>query len=185
MKIIKILSLACCLGYFAFGASEVYYIKATGEFGKNLSEVAKQYAKDNNANVDIFVDEDPRHYKDTRVLKLGVNKRGHYSTSLGKELYEKNCMSCHGEDMQKRPSGTTALKNMSAEDIEGSVISYRTDNEFGGSNKILMRDVARKISNSDLGAIIHYIKGEDAYSSDIEYENKPVSTEKKQGSYLR
>lgn len=185
MKKFTSLSLACLFVASAFAANEVYYIKANGEFGKQLSEIAKQYANDNNTKVEIFVDEDPRKYKDTRILKTGVNKKGHYSASLGKELYEKDCASCHGINAEKR-IGKTALKDMSAKDIEDSMIMYRSDSSFGGSMRTVMQNKAKTISNSNLGAIIAHLKGKDAFASEInESENKPVSTQKQQGSYLR
>lgn len=186
MKILKTLSLICSISSFLLASNEIYFIKATGEFGKNLSELAKRYAKDNQNSVEIFIDEDPRVYKDTRIIKAGVNKKGRYSQSLGKELYESKCSSCHGNAMQKRPSGTTPLKNMSAVDIEDSIIAYRNDPEFGKSTKAIMQGISKTITNAELGAIIFYIKGKDAYvNENIEQENKPVSTQKSQGSYLR
>ncbi|MGG7074300.1 c-type cytochrome [Campylobacter sp. 9BO] len=186
MKIFATLSLACILGVSAFGASEVYYIRANGEFGKQLSEMAKNYAKDNNQKVDIFVDEDPRVYKDTRILKTGVDrKRGRYSVSLGKEIYDAKCASCHGEQAEKRVGGIKPLKDQSAEDIEDAMVSYRSNTEFGGSMRSVMQNIAKTASNNDLGAIIAYLKGKDAYINEQYEANKPVSTEKKQGSYLR
>ncbi|MCR4942566.1 MAG: c-type cytochrome [Campylobacter sp.] len=186
MKKILSLSLACFFGVGAFAASEVYYIRANGEFGKQLSQMAKDYAKNNNAHVDVFVDEDPRVFKDTRIIKSGVDRKGRYSVSLGKEVYMKDCASCHGQAAEKRMGGLPALKDMSAEDIEDSMISYRNDTEFGGSMRSVMQTKARALSNNNLGAIIAYLKGKNAFASEENLdENRPVSTEKKQGSYLR
>lgn len=186
MKILRKISMLCCFSLFAFGANEVYFIKASGELGKEIAQMAKEYAQKNGTNVEIFIDEDPRKYKDTRLIKAGVNKRGRYSASLGKELYEAKCASCHGTDIQKRPSGTTMLKDMDAKDIEDSIISYRSDSEFGKSTRSVMQNIAKSITNADLGAIIFYIKGKDAYADEaIEVENQPVSTQKSRGSYLR
>lgn len=184
MNIFKFLVLVCALVCVSFAASEVYYIKANGEFGKELADMAKAYAKDKNKNIEVFVDEDPRKYKDTRILSIGVNHRGNYSMSLGKELYEQNCATCHGIEAKKRPGGSTPLYKMSAKDIEDSIIAYRNDPDFGGSMKSVMTIQANQISNSDLGAIITYLKGKDAYK-DEKKVNTPVSTELKQGSYLR
>lgn len=186
MKILKKISILCCFSLFSFGANEVYFIKADGEFGKEIAQIAKEYAQKNGKSVEIFVDEDPRKYKDTRLIKAGVDKRGRYSASLGKELFETKCAPCHGTDMQKRPSGTTMLKDMDAKDIEDSIISYRSDSSFGKSTRSVMQNIAKSITNSELGAIIFYIKGKDAYANDVaEVENQPVSTQKSRGSYLR
>ena len=160
MKNIKISFLACFLVANAFAASQVYYIEARGEFGKELAEMAKKQANDRNEKVNVYVDEDPRRYKDNRILKFGVDRKGRYSVSLGKELYEKQCASCHGESADKRPFGSTPLKNM-------------------------MQNQAKIVSNNDLGAILAYLKGKDALADQDTNENKPVSTETKQGSYLR
>lgn len=185
MKLFGLFTLTCAFTALAF-ATEVYYIKASGEFGKELANMAKEYAKDKNQIVDVYVDDDPRVYKDTRVFKLGVNRNANYSQSLGKELYEKECASCHGIDANKRPSGAKELSKLSAKEIEDSVIAYRNDTEFGGSMRHVMRNVATRISNSNLGAIVFYLKGKDAYAGEADNEgNQPVSTEKKQGSYLR
>ncbi|MEH1010357.1 cytochrome c [Campylobacter concisus] len=119
------------------------------------------------------------------MLKFGVDRKGRYSVSLGKELYEKQCASCHGESADKRPFGSTPLKNMDAKDIEDSIISYRSDSSFGGSGKNVMQNQAKIVSNNDLGAILAYLKGKDALADQDTNENKPVSTETKQGSYLR
>ena len=176
MKSIKISFLACFLVANAFAASQVYYIEARGEFGKELAEMAKKQANDRNEKVNVYVDEDPRRYKDNRILKLGVDRKGRYSVSLGKELYE---------NADKRPFGSTPLKNMDAKDIEDSIISYRSDSSFGGSGKNVMQNQAKILSNNDLGAILAYLKGKDAFAEQDTNENKPVSTQTKQGSYLR
>lgn len=168
-----------------YAKSEVYFIKASGEFGKNLSELAKKYADENGNKVEIFIDEDPRVHKDTRKFKIGVDKKANYSHSLGKELYQAKCQSCHGENFDKRPGGTEPLSKLSAKDIEDTIIIYRTDSSYGKSTRTVMQNIAKNINNSDLGAIIAYIKGKDAFSATNEEENKPVSTQKKRGSYLR
>lgn len=105
--------------------------------------------------------------------------------SLGAELYAKQCKSCHGENAEKRVGGIKPLKDQTAQDIEDAIISYRVNSEFGGTMRGVMQNIAKTTSNNDLGAIIAYLKGKDAYAGEIEQENKPVSTEKKQGSYLR
>lgn len=181
MNIFKVLFLTSAFLELSFATSQVYYIKANGEFGKELTDMAKAYAKNKNKNIEVFIDEDPRRYKDNRVLKIGVNHRGNYSISLGKELYEKTCATCHGVDATKRPGGTTSLSKMSAKDIEDSIIAYRNDPEFGGSMRSVMVIQANRVSNADLGAIITYLKGKDAYK-DEKRANTPVSTELKQGS---
>ena len=68
MKNIKISFLACFLVANAFAASQVYYIEARGEFGKELAEMAKKQANNRNEKVNVYVDEDPRRYKDNRIL---------------------------------------------------------------------------------------------------------------------
>ena len=45
--------------------------------------------------------------------------------------------------------------------------------------------VYREISIGSIGAILAYLKGKDALADQDTNENKPVSTETKQGSYLR
>ncbi|MCD8213004.1 MAG: c-type cytochrome [Campylobacter sp.] len=185
MKIFKISFLACLFAASLFGASQVYYIQAYGDFGKELAETATKQANERNEKIQVFIDEDPRKYKDNRILKFGVDRKGRYSVSLGKELYEKQCKSCHGENADKRPYGATPLKDMNAQDIEDSIISYRSDMSFGGNGKLIMQNQAKITTNNDLGAILAYLKGKDAFVEQDDQENKPVSTEKKQGSYLR
>lgn len=184
MNIFKVSFLACAFFGVSFAASQIYYIKASGDLGKEIADMAQAYAKDKNKNIEVFIDEDPRRYKDTRILSIGVNHRGNYSLSLGKELYMKTCAACHGEDATKRPGGATPLSKMSAKDIEDSIIAYRNDPEFGGSMRSTMKIQANQVSNADLGAIIAYLKGKDAYKDELK-TNTPVSTELKQGSYLR
>jgi putative cytochrome c family protein len=48
-----------------------------------------------------------------------------------------------------------------------------------------MQNQAKILSNNDLGAILAYLKGKDAFTEQDTNENKPVSTQTKQGSYLR
>ena len=48
-----------------------------------------------------------------------------------------------------------------------------------------MQNQAKIVSNNDLGAILAYLKGKDALTDQDTNENKPVSNETKQGSYLR
>ena len=53
------------------------------------------------------------------------------------------------------------------------------------AGKNVMQTKAKIVSNNDLGAILAYLKGKDALADQDTNENKPVSTETKQGSYLK
>lgn len=167
-----------------------YVIEAKGEFGKELKELAQKYAKDKNASVKIYEKESnstSNEKKSTSLgfINIGVNKNKVYNISKGEKLYNENCKHCHGENGNSRAMGVSKrLSKLSAEDISAAMSAYNSDPTYGGRLKYLMRPMAERMSYNEIGAIIAYLKGNNAFekvqNKDDDVNAKPTS----QGTYL-
>lgn len=184
-KVLKIVSLLF-VSSVVF-AEDTYVIEAKGEFGKELESLIQKYAKDQNLSINTYKrSQAPINQND--IINVGVNKNYTYDIKNGKELYMANCFSCHGEKGTKKAMGTSKrLSQMEAGEIELSFRAYQIDSDHGGNYRNLMKPVAFKTTNSELGAIIAYLKGENALKNEI-LENKNIDTKTPtttQGSYLK
>ena len=187
MKFMHFSLLACLLTFSLNAADEPSYIfEAKGEFAKELKSLVEKYSKDENISINVY-EKAPETDSGGKFLNIGVDSKRRYSVEKGRELYAKNCASCHGEDGSKRAYGSSEkLTNISAEAIEAAFSGYLNDSEYGGNMRNLMKTVAAKTTYNDLGAIIAFLKGKDALlSSDSSTENSDVSTTPTQGSYLK
>lgn len=168
-------------------ANDSYIIEAEGEFGKELKALVEKHAKDNNLSVKIHQNNQKvqNDESDDRFLNIGVNKNATYNSIKGKELYEKNCKACHGDNGTKRAMGVSErLSDMSGDDIADSMAGYRGDAQYGGRLKYLMAPIAVRMSLSDLGHIIAYLKGDNAFAISEDENENIKTTPTKQGSYL-
>lgn len=171
-------------------ANDSYIIEADGEFGKELKALVEKHAKDNNLSVKVYENSNkqPSKFKDDeddRFINIGINKNANYNSDKGKELYDKNCKSCHGDKGTKRAmSVSERLSDMSGDDIADSMAGYRGDAQYGGRLKYLMRPIAIKMSLKDLGHIIAYLKGDNAFAIDEDENDDIKTTPTTQGSYL-
>lgn len=171
-------------------AQDSYIIEANGEFGKELKSLVEKHAKDNNLSVKIYEknSQQSSQYDDddnSRFINIGVNKNASYNSNKGKELYEKNCKSCHGEKGTIRAMGVSErLSDMSGDDIADTMAGYRGDAQYGGRLKYLMQPIAVRMSLNDLGHIIAYLKGDNAFAIDDSENNDIQTTPTEQGSYL-
>nr|WP_314399679.1 c-type cytochrome [uncultured Campylobacter sp.] len=111
-------SLLACLCIFSFAADEPSYIfEAKGEFAKELKSLVEKYSKDENISINVY-EKAPETDSGGKFLNIGVDSKRRYSVEKGRELYAKNCASCHGEDGSKRAYGSSEkLTNISAEAI--------------------------------------------------------------------
>lgn len=174
---------ACSLLFSA--DNDKYVIEAKGEFGKELKNLVEKYAKDENVSINVYQKDDSN---DGRLLNIGVNKNQNFNIKAGEIAYNKNCLHCHGEKGEKRAMGASQkLSEMSAEDIEANFSEYGSDPEFGGKLKYIMQPYAKKISYRDLGNIIAYLKGENAFVIDDENSGNTdiQTTPTEQGTYLK
>ncbi len=74
---------------------------------------------------------------------------------------------------------------MSAEDIEAAINSYSNDGNYGGNQRNVMQTEAQRISYRDLGNVIAYLKGENAFLNKENLGNGDISTKPTtQGTYL-
>ncbi|WP_033915687.1 c-type cytochrome [Campylobacter sputorum] len=168
-------------------ATETYVIEAKGEFGKELQNLIQKYAKDQNVSINTY-ERSQAPASTGGGISFGVNTNYTYDVNRGEELYKANCFSCHGEKGTKRAMGTSKkLSQISAEEIESSFRAYQVDSDHGRNYRDLMRPVAFKTSNSELGSIIAYLKGPNALQkSGAKNENKDIqTTPTPQGSYLK
>lgn len=169
--------------------NDSYIIEADGEFGKELKALVEKHAKDNNLSVKVYENSNKQSSKfddeDDRFINIGINKSASYNSDKGKELYEKNCQSCHGQKGTKRAmSVSQRLSDMSGDDIADSMAGYRGDAQYGGRLKYIMRPIAVRMSLKDLGHIIAYLKGDNAFAIDEDENENIKTTPTNQGSYL-
>ncbi|WP_172201239.1 cytochrome c [Campylobacter sp. RM16188] len=185
MHFIKFVFLVSFVFCFTLNSDEPSYVfEARGEFAKELKSLVEKYSKDENISINVY--EKKAQDNDGKFLNIGVDNSRKYSVEKGRELYIKNCASCHGSDGNKRVHGSEKLTKLSAEDIEIAFSGYLNDPSYGGSARELMKMVAARITYKDLGSIIIFLKGKDAL--DYKYnsqENSDVSTKPTQGSYLK
>lgn len=184
----KVLTIASLLLISSIGfAEETYVIEAKGEFGKELQSLIQKYAKDQNVSITTY-ERSKAPDSSSGGISFGVNKNYTYDSSRGEELYKANCFSCHGDKGTKRAMGASRrLSEIDAGEIEASFRAYQADSDHGGSYRDLMRTVAFKTTNSELGAIIAYLKGSNALrKEDSKQENSTIQTSPTpQGSYLK
>ena len=187
MKFMRFSLLACLFAFSLDAADEPSYIfEAKGEFAKELKSLVEKYSKDENISINVY-EKAPETDSGGKFLNVGVDSKRKYSVERGRELYAKNCASCHGEDGNKRAYGASEkLTKISAENIEAAFSGYLNDSDYGGNMRNLMKTVAAKTTYKDLGAIIAFLKGKDAllYKDNVQ-ENTDVSTTPAQGSYLK
>lgn len=164
--------------------NETYVIEANGEFGKELQELVKKHANENNVSVNTYKKQGEE--KSDSFISVGINKNQKFSIEKGLIAYENNCKSCHGEKGNTRAMGVSRkLSELSAEEIESQVRAYAIDAEYGERTRFVMQPFARKVSSKELGNIIAYLKGTESFKQD-ENENDDVQTKPtKQGTYLQ
>lgn len=157
----KFILLGCILGII--WAEDTYVIEAKGEFGKELSELVKKHAEDQNMSVNTYQKDENSSNLDINTSNLDQNTAQNEELyKKGEKLYASNCKSCHGEMGTKKALNVSKrLSDMSGEDIKMAVESYFGDDEYGGRLKRTMQLYAAKINGEQLKAIIYYLKKED------------------------
>ena len=145
MKFMHFSLLACFFAFSLNAADESSYIfEAKGEFAKELKSLVEKYSKDENISINVY-EKAPEADSGGKFLNIGVDSKRRYSVEKGRELYAKNCASCHGEDGNKRAYGVSEkLTKVSAESIEAAFSGYLNDTDYGGSMRNLMKSVAAK-----------------------------------------
>lgn len=182
--------LAATLTALLFGADEAgYYIEAQGEFGKELETLVNKYkAQDANVSINIYKnkpDDTASDGRKRRFINIGVDKSQNFDMAKGEEIFLKRCASCHGNKGEKRAHGVSRpIKDLSAQEINDSIIAYANDPDYGGEKRHIMKPFAVSINYRDLGDVISYLRGENAFVYTQE-GNSPISRKPtEQGTYL-
>ena len=179
------LAMALCVAIF--GADESgYVLEADGEFGKELEALVNKY--EGNATVRVTKRKEDKSTKDgrsKRLINIGVDKGQDFNLARGEELYLAKCAHCHGEKGEKSAYGESRkLKDMSAQQITDAIIGYANNPQYGGDKNNIMQPFAVAVNYRDLGDIISYIKGENAFVYTNE-ANQPISRKPTaQGTYI-
>lgn len=163
-----------------------YVIEAKGDFGRELKALVEKYAADENVSINVYK-KAPQDEDNGGFINIGVDKNRQYNASRGEALYNQHCLQCHGEKGSKRAMGVSErLNKMSGEDIAASMSAYNSDPDFGGQLKYVMAPMAKNVSFKQVGDIIAYLKGDNAFViEDTTDDNSDISTKPtKQGSYL-
>ncbi|CUU90714.1 c-type cytochrome [Campylobacter hyointestinalis] len=162
-----------------------YVIEAKGDFGRELKALVEKYAADENVSINVY----KKAPQDSSggFINIGVDKNRGYNAARGEALYNENCLHCHGEKGTKRAMGVSErLSKMSGEDIAASMSAYNSDPDFGGQLKYVMQPMAKNVNFSQVGDIIAYLKGDNAFVKQDENQNSDISTKpSSQGSYLQ
>lgn len=77
------------------------------------------------------------------------------AASDGPTIY-KSCAACHGADGSKSAGGTHPLMGQSAADVVKKLEGYAAGT-YGGAQKALMANIAKKHSAEDMKAVADYI----------------------------
>lgn len=179
--------LAAALCAALFGANEGgYVLEADGEFGKELEALVNKY--DGNATVRVTKRKEDTSTKDgrsRRLINIGVDKGQDFNLARGEELYLAKCAHCHGEKGGKSAYGASRkLNEMSAQQINDAIIGYANNPQYGGESRHIMQPFAVSVNYRDLGDIISYVKGENAFVYTNE-ANQPISRKPtEQGTYI-
>lgn len=157
---------------------DTYVIEAKGDFGRELKELVEKHAND---DVNVY-QKTSNGLKNTKTLS--------YAKEQGKKLYNTNCIDCHGEMGTKRSYATAKkLSQMTPDDIYYSFRAYVSDPSYGSSTgRISMTPVASRISDTELGYIIAYLKDDTTYvwGSSKPKQNTNISRNPtSQGTYLK
>ena len=76
----------------------------------------------------------------------------------GEAKYKASCAGCHGADGAQSAGGTTPLKDLDAGEIQKRLKGY-ADGSFGGAQKAVMENVAKKLSPEEISALADYAGG--------------------------
>jgi len=172
-------SLLLIFSVFIHASDDTYVFEAKGAFAKELKALIDKYSKEGKIEAKVYK-KSPRE----KSIIGSILGGGDGYTKSGKELYMKNCASCHGEKGEKYAgAGSRPLINMSEEDIITALEKYKRDEHFGGSMKMLMYDVAVPLRGVEMEEIAAYIKGKSSPSQSMESDYE--ESEEETSSYLK
>ncbi|CAM4182512.1 c-type cytochrome [Campylobacter armoricus] len=96
------------------------------------------------------------------LLTYTFNDNVSYDLTKAKDIYFKNkCNTCHGDNGEKNSYGKKAIKNLSPEEIKGSLKDFANGYyKNNNSENIQMSIYAKQLSDDDMNHIIAYLKGQ-------------------------
>ncbi len=167
-------SLLFIFSTFALSADDTYVFEAKGEFAKDLKALVEKYSKEGKIEAKVYK-------KDDSII--GSIFGNNDTNTNGKEVYTKKCSSCHGVKGEESPSPEAkSMTNMSRDEIELAIRSYRNDSTYGGSMKMLMQTSIIGLKSSELNAIINFVHGKNMNNKQID---KNQNSNTPQTSYLK
>ncbi|MDY6135551.1 cytochrome c [Campylobacter lanienae] len=158
---------------------DTYTIEADGKFGKELRDLIVKHAKENNVSVRIYEKSDSPKKEPAKATNTISQKVATDNNTKGKELYDKQCKSCHGDKGSKNAMGVSKkLSDISAKEMADALANYRNDPKYGGKLKHLMAPVAKRLNPQDQSDIIAYLKDNKSDTDKV----KPLQTPTDQSS---
>ncbi len=160
LKVLLSVSILCA---FSFGADKetTYVFKAKGEFAKELKQLMKKHEKD--GKVEIYEEKPdyynaPRYKQRTVVDSILGNEEIYGNIRYGERLYDKTCYRCHGKkaDKSSYPSARV-LNTLTKDQLFDAMRAYKTDSDYGGFAKFVMREQAIPLSDDDMASLATYI----------------------------
>ncbi len=178
-KFLTSLLIIISISVTVFAKDDTYVFEAKGAFAKELKALIDKYSKEGKIEAKVY----KKSPRDKSIIGSILGGGDGYTKS-GKELYMKNCASCHGEKGEKfAGAGSRPLINMSEEDIVTALENYKRDEHFGGPMKMLMYDIAVPLRGVEIEEIAAYIKGKSSPSQSVESDEE--ESEEETSSYLK
>ncbi len=193
---LRVLLSVAILFAFSFGAEEekTYVFKAKGKFAEELKQLMKKHEKE--GKVEIYEDKPdyynaPRHKERSIIGSLLGNEEIYGDIKRGKRLYDKSCYRCHGKKADKSTYiSARVLNTLSKDQLYDTIRAYKTDSNYGGFAKIVMREQAIGLPDDDIASLATYIYSlshsrKDALEPLNKQEEVEIKKQGVQGTYLK
>ena len=167
-------------------SEETYTFTAKGEFAKELKALMEKYEKDGKVEInEIKVDESAG--EDGFIDGLLSGKARAADLTLGKKVYDSQCVKCHGASAEKSTYASARnLRTLSKDEIEEQLENYRRDSTYGNGAGIIMHKYAAVLNTKEIRSLAEYISSFDMKTSGANAQPSGVKQKSKtQGSYLK
>ncbi len=192
---LKVLLSVAILFTFSFGEDEekTKIPKTKEKFAQELKQLIK---KKKEKKMDIGKDKPdyydaPRHKERTIVGMILGNEEIYGDLKQGKELYNKSCYRCHGKKAEKSTyMSARVLSTLTKDQLYDAIKAYKTDGNYGGTAKMVMRSQAVGLTDDNIASLATYIYSlnhskKEAMRPINEQEEDSSKKQGIQGTYLK
>jgi cytochrome c553 len=138
-------------------ASDCACFKLEGEFGKELKALIEKH-QGQLPVVQMKKESSSSGLSTFFSSSKGVEMTQEQRLANGKRIYDNKCSFCHGQKAELAGSGTSQAPNsFSKDDLEYSIYKYATDEDHGGSMRMIMSQYVDTLSKDDIKSVSEYI----------------------------